>query len=204
MKEKQKGFTLIELLIVVAVISIVSSVLIFNHRDFKDEIAVSNDAHKIVLALREVRLSAMVGKEVQSGNLDLTERFNRNYGLYFNSQTANRHSFVSFVDINGNGRYEEISTVDCGSDECLESVSLEDGNSVKSICKLNEDGSGECSAQLQRVHIVFKRPLGEVKITFFPLDLNDADDLGVIINLESPRGIKKSVIIKNTGVFLVE
>lgn len=204
MKDKHKGFTLIELLIVVAVISIVSSVLIFNHRDFKDEIAVSNDAHKIVLALREVRLSAMVGKEVQSGNLDLTERFNRNYGLYFNSQLANRHSFVSFVDINGNGRYEETSTVDCDNDECLEIVSLEDGNRVESICKLKESGSKECPSQLQRVHVVFERPLGGVKITFFPSNLNEDDDLGVIINLESPRGIERSVIIKNTGVFLVE
>ncbi len=203
--ENNKGFTITELLIVITIISIVSGLAVFNYQNFKEETIISNDAHKIIFALREARLFAVVGKEVQDGDLNLTDRFNRGYGVHFSSRSNHNRDrfFVSFVDIDDDGEYS--GDIDCEHDECLEVLSLDGGNKVDSICRLKLDDSVECeSLETTSVSIVFSRPIGENKLNFNVDDSSLGDYKGAVINIKSPGGVERSIIIKDTGVFSIE
>ncbi len=196
--EGRGGFTLIELLMVLAVIGIISSVVIFNHRDFQDRIEISNDAQMTVLNVREVRVMALSVRETLEGGFE--DRFRRGHGLYFGTDDDDRSAFVYFIDLDEEGRYTDpLPTSDCSSAECVRSVFLQSGNKVAEICKLSDSGVYENCGEFSSVEIFFRRPSTDATITFSPAIGSD-EYRGVVIRLMSPRGTELDVVIEDTGM----
>lgn len=192
----QNGFTTIEMLAVIAVMAILSAVLIFDHRSFQDRLELSNDAQEVVFNVRDARVTALSVRETMDGEFE--DRFRRGRGLYFSTDQDNAFSFIYFIDLDGEDRYSyPSSTIDCGNAECVRSISFQGGNRVSDICILFEGGFEECG--FLSVEVFFRRPSTDAKITF-EMDSGSDNRIGAVIKLESPRGIKKDVVIEDTGM----
>ncbi|TFB07961.1 prepilin-type N-terminal cleavage/methylation domain-containing protein [Candidatus Atribacteria bacterium MT.SAG.1] len=94
-----KGFTMIELLIVIAIISILSSVVFLNWKSGEAGFALQNSAYKLSQDIREMQEMAMEAREMDCGGGDT--------GLSFGVQFKSSWSYyLLFVDCNSNYRQD--------------------------------------------------------------------------------------------------
>ena len=194
----QRGLTFFELIVVVVIIGIISSVTIFNYQGYRDSVELSNDAHKIVMAVREVRVRALAVRESTVGSFG--SRFQVGYGLYFSSEPGNEFSYIYYVDLDDDYLYEDTSTVDCSGGECMKLGFLSKRNKVVDICKLIDGGMVEfCHPNINSLNLTFKRPNTDAVLTF-DHPAGGLDYYGAVVKLESPQGREISVIIKETGI----
>lgn len=95
---------MVELLIVFAIMTVMSSVIMFNYSSFSANIDVKNMAYEVALSIRE---SQVFGLSSQRGS----GKYDSPYGTHFN---INSNTFETFIDNNSNGRYyssENIETL---------------------------------------------------------------------------------------------
>ncbi len=102
----QQGFTFIELVVVISIVSIISSVLIFNYGSFDANIRLQNLAQDIALRIKEAQTVAMSGAYATEYNNQPLDDMNvslnaPSYGVYFNFRddvTFLRKGFAFFAD----------------------------------------------------------------------------------------------------------
>jgi len=103
------GFTMIEIFVVIAIISILSSVVFLNWGRGEASFALQNSAHRLSQDIREMQEMAMEAKETDCGGGDTGSSF----GIHFKSSYNNY--YILFVDCNDNHIFEandlEIRTV---------------------------------------------------------------------------------------------
>ena len=102
----KKGFTLVELLVVVSIIGVISTVIVFNHKKFNDNLEITNLSHDVALYIRQAQVYGVSVKELKDISLTEEERFDTPYGIHFDIKLAvNNKSFIFFADKNKDGRY---------------------------------------------------------------------------------------------------
>lgn len=213
-RARQSGVTLIELIVVMAIFTLISSVLLFNYSDFSTNVSIRNLSQDIALTVRKVQTYATSVHSITNNTMD-TRDF-PSYGISFSlDETSgafepNKKRFVIFADIPDvpgglpDKQYDSDGT--CGSpavdSECLESFSITNSDSIVEICT---DATGCVS--LGSVDITFRRPVPDA-IICYKQSFNDECQTSSIsyvdLVLRSAKGLTRKVSVWNTGQISVK
>ncbi len=114
----QSGFTFIELVVVISIVSIISSVLIFNYGSFDANIRLQNLAQDIALRIKEAQTVAIAGTYAYDYSYDFQgDPIGQapSYGIYFNftdDSVFKQKGFAFFADRPINGSVYDTGTID--------------------------------------------------------------------------------------------
>ena len=220
----QAGVTLIEMLVVVGIIAMVSSVIIFNYSDFSTNVSVRNLSQEIALTVRKAQTYATSVRPIDG--TDLTSKTYPGYGISFATESdpvprdefiPGPRQFVLFADNffgpndPSRGAYNYLADHQCGDltdgNECLESFRITTADRITSICgrpsgRINPDDDCYSTAQ---VDISFRRPSPDAVICMTTSSMGTNCGIPyVIINIESAKGLKRAVLVWNTGQISVQ
>ena len=190
-KSFTSGFTLIELMICVAIMMILSSVIIFNHKGFNDNLEITNLSYQVGLALRQAQVYGVSTRDFKEGvGTSQADRFNTPYGVHFDitPNTGKPAEYIFFADADKNKKFF------AGTDVILETVAIGRGNKISNICK--KIGTiPTCSLNI--ADITFTRP--EPEPIFSVNGVLGTTISTVAICLTSPGGRYKKITVYNTG-----
>lgn len=157
-----RGFTLVELLVVVAIMTVVMSIVITGQNSFNNSLVVSNTAYDVALAIRSTETFGL-GSRVVSGVANV------GYGVDFNSSTP--AVFTIFADTDtapgesnchtpqsGVVNAPDTQPGDCvydASDSKVAAYTLGNGVTVTRLCGFS-NSAWNCN--LSSLDIVFARP----------------------------------------------
>lgn len=199
----QRGFTLVEMMVVLAIISIVTTIALVGQGDFNRSILITDTAYTIALSLREMQslgLSSRTFSTVQ----------NAGYGIHMASANPSAYTlFADTVDADPGNRNDystyclfgiagtpEAKPGDCvytaGSDGLVRSYAFTRGFTVSQFCGMSGVSrrcSTDTSPALTELSVSFVRSTSEPAIlarrngTWIPLTsaeiyLRSADGLG--------------------------
>lgn len=145
-----KGFTLIEMMVSIAIFTIITSVVIFNHGKFNSSINVTNLAYEVALAVRQAQVYGLAVKQ----DVTSVAPVEYAYGVYFAAD--NPKVFYIFADKNDNQQFDfDPSNDSCnGVKECQESIEI---RGDVTIGKLQTSTSGT-SQDTNHLTVLFLRP----------------------------------------------
>jgi len=175
------GFTIIELFVVMAIISILSSVVFFNWRHAEEGFALQSSAYKLSQEIREIQEMAMGAKEVDCG----TEKAH-SFGISFSKNTLPwfyPYSCFIFADCNNDGIWFP------GVDKIIKEVELEDN--VR-ICDTSP------SFWTLPLGVVFSPPDPSVSIFSSLLKYDWGTDAVITLRLDS--GQEKKIRVNKSGM----
>lgn len=211
--KKQSGVTLIELIVVVAIFSVVSSVLLFNYSDFSTNVSIRNLSQDIALTIRKSQTQATSVQGVTgSGSVRSYPAYGVVFSLEPNSTSflPNPKRFVVFADVipvssqTPNKKYDSDGL--CGSvqegSECLEAISI---SSADSLISIETDITNVVNTGT--VSITFRRPSPDAIICYIPSGQSDCIPQipsYVKLTFQSAKGLQRSVSVWNTGQINVE
>lgn len=230
--KSSKGFTLPELLASIAIMGIIMTVVIYNHRQFDSQLELTNVAYRVAISIREAQT---YGVSVKEFNDSSTRRFDVPYGISFYATNFNEPSYVFFGDSNPNLTdhslvYDGPVVTGCAggaSDECIERINLGAGNTIKKVCAYSSTplSGGEGAAcipsggntsglyqGINSLNVVFKRPKSDAIITAskvmngsnIPVTGATQPLSDMFICLQSPQGKNKAVHVSSAGQISVE
>ncbi len=187
--------TFIELIVVLSIVSIISTVTLFNFTDFSTKVSLQNLAQDIALHIKQSQTNSISGR--------LTEGFvggqPPSYGVYFNIDTPS--SFIYFRDLGSprnhifDGGCDDLG--ESGS-ECLSITTIESQDYVSDIC----NDSGLCG--YDDLSVTFVRPFPEPKI--FGTRSGTLEELtsGAQVEIVSPKGVNMHILVWPTGQISVQ
>lgn len=216
-KNKKDGMTIIELVVVLAIITVLTGVIIFNHGSFRSSVSTQNLVNDIALSIRKAQSYAI-------GVKGLGTEFNYGHGIHFSTATQNvsllppagsNKSMVLFTDISNNAtgvKYNYDGSNNCdtptSSNECKEILTI-DSNDIGSsdyISGFYLDGSSTKVSGI--LDIVFKRPNPDAVFCYYIQNANntavcnsDISSVKIEIsnNLTGTKKITKTITVWNTG-----
>ena len=167
------GFTLVEMMVVLAIISIITTIALFGQSDFNRSVLLTDTAYTVALSLREMQSLGLSSRKTATGVQ------NAGYGAYF--ATANQGSYLLFGDTTpvnpvpanclvGTANTPEAKPGDCiytpGSDVIVQTYTFGRGFMISKICGYDSAaGVKRCSddpvAPLSALNVVFLRSTTE-------------------------------------------
>jgi prepilin-type N-terminal cleavage/methylation domain-containing protein len=129
-KTKSSGFTILELMVCLVIIGIISTITIFQYRDYTTSIDLKGQTSDIALILRQAQVNATSGREVKPG----TDNFRKSYIVVFDTTTK---KYNLYGDTNGSGVFDAgddliaQNSIKPGYNLCI--TNLPQGNCVPSI-----------------------------------------------------------------------
>lgn len=213
----KRGVTLIEMIVVIGIFGLVSSVLMFNYSDFSNNVSIRNLSQDIALNLRKAQTYATSVQSLPNGAS--TTDF-PSYGISFSpnttvgTTTAYAKQVVFFADIPtgsplaSNKKYDYgagCGTPDVGN-ECIQRMTIATQDKVLEVCR--DVNSVEQCATAGVLDVTFRRPSPDAIICFRPVGygsdcaLENSSYAKVV--LESPKGIRRTVLVWNTGQIAVQ
>lgn len=173
-----RGFTIMEMVVVLAIITVISSIALLGQSTFNRSMVLTNTAYTVAFSVREAQflgISSRVFDGVQ----------NAGYGIRFLNDSA--HSYVLFADIvpavgtSGNpqpidicpghigGTGPEAKPGDCiqtNESEIVRTYNLNNGFYITRFCGREAVGGTErCSGYLSAINILYLRPNTQSIIT---------------------------------------
>lgn len=144
---RQAGMTLVELIVVLSIFAVLSTVAIFNYRDFQAKVDIKNLGSDIALKIVEAQKLSVNGVWNSSTTL---ANWKPSYGAYFD--TATPKQFLYFADLDNNDRYDGLPTCTI---ECLDKITITKDNYISRI-----DGYTGSTITLITTpfSVVFRRP----------------------------------------------
>lgn len=199
-----RGFTIMEMVVVLAIITVISSIALLGQSTFNRSMILTNTAYTVAFSVREAQflgISSRVFNGVQ----------NAGYGIRFLNDSA--HSYALFADTHpaaaGNvqsaelcpghavGSGPEAKPGDCiqtQASEIVRTYNLNNGFFIKQFCGTETSGGTlRCSGYLSALNIVYLRPNTQSIITGVRqgnrISLSDAT-----IRIASPDGFTERCI----------
>ena len=190
---RKGGFTVAEIMMVVFFTIILTSITLFNYKNFDDTVELRNQTLEVALTLREAQIFALSSK--QSGSTGY--EFRDAYGVFFDT-TISSSSLMFFVDNDSVGADYWFDATDfgCTDSECERVDTLRSGYKITDIC-VPEDTCG-----LDRVSIAYDRPNPNSLIR--RNNDPDLDQASAKIEITSPKGATSSVHITKSGQIYVK
>jgi prepilin-type N-terminal cleavage/methylation domain-containing protein len=205
---KKRGFTLVEMTVAVAIFSLVTSVVLYNHGKFNSSVVVTNLAYQAALAVRQAQVYSL---SIRADSLDgdyqnfATPVGYLGYGAHFgvgdDDDDEQNKIIYFFADKDGDLLYSNNKAEACntGDNECREEIMLQGGNSVKEICiTLNDDDEEKCG--ISSLDVSFQHPetnayiIADEEADYVMSDIRSAR-----IRLQSVHGNLRSVKVDKSG-----
>ena len=120
--KKDKGFTLTEMIVVIAIVSLIFSILLGGSKAYSEKLNLKNQAYNLVLYLRQAQVYALGVRGFK--NSSNPTNFDVSYGVSIDPISENKITF--FTDENSDGFYE--------SNENHEQYSFSQGIYINKIC----------------------------------------------------------------------
>ncbi len=205
-----RGFTLIEMLVVLAIITIITTIAVTSQSSFNQTLLLTNAAYDLGINVRQAESYGVSSRAFLSGGVSTV---NAGYGLDFTS--GNLGAYTLFADIARGGTIPSWCPVgsagtpdakpgDClyesGFGEAVQTYTFTRGFSLSKFCGLATGTQTTlCSgANLDGLDIVFIRPNTEAIMTgrkggtYWQLS-------SVIVYLTSPQGGMRCIRVSNAG-----
>jgi prepilin-type N-terminal cleavage/methylation domain-containing protein len=194
-----KGFTFVEIIVVLGIFAILSSVVLFNFKDFSSGIDLQNMSQQIALQVSSMQRKALSGQS--SGPLNVLglggSRWKPAYGLCFTdglgcglATGSDGKAFVLFAD---NGNDNEYSDMTSNSSETIDTIIIPGNDIVSNVCVY--EGT-ECNSK-PWIQVIYTRP--NVKPEFLAPSSNSGNIEGAKVTVSSPSGGERDVIIWKSG-----
>ncbi|MEK7107281.1 MAG: GIY-YIG nuclease family protein [Patescibacteria group bacterium] len=193
-KSGKGGFTLIELVVVVAIITVVTSVVLVSNTKYGGSVLLQNLAYDIALSIRQAQVYG-----ISVRGFGTTNMFTAGYGMHFDIND-NAH-YELFADADGNGLFSNAS-------ENVPPSPYVIGRNyrIKKLCAPAGTNFSSC-ASVQQLDILYKRPEPDAWISANGnsclLQPSNCKDSARII-VESPRGDVLSIVVDATGQISVQ
>ena len=180
------------------------TIVLSNQSTYTDHTALHNLADELSLTIAQAQAYGIAVRELTPGS----SNFSASYGLTMSLLgSGSNKAYLFFADRNDNLIYDGDWTCPIGgSSECLEKVNILRGNYIDSLCVVRTNGADQCGS-VSRIDISFIRPDTEAQLKFFNnggQSFNPPNMKGVRINLESPSGASRSLVIYSTGQISVQ
>lgn len=193
------GFTLPEALVSIAIIGIVVAVLLGNQTTYNDAARLTLQADELASRVNEAQVYGVAVKERTPGTAD----FSVAYGIAVSMlSSGSNSSYILFVDRNGNRKYDGTWNCDTGgANECIEKVTLTNGNYIDDLCNIKANGSYSCGGT-RRMDVTFLRPDTRANIIYYNesgTEYAPGDTVGERITLKSPTGLVRYMSLYLTG-----
>ncbi len=193
----QKGFSLIEVTIVVFFTVILTTITVYNYRNFDSGIELKNQAIEIALTIREAQVSALSSR---GSDVSDPDTFRYSYGVFFDDTHSG--SYMFFVNSIATSSFwfddSDWSCTSASGDECIKRYDLQTGYTISDICIPETD----CVTAQNDASVSFKRPDPEAVIR--DQDGSSTNLNSVKIELSSPKGKKKYIHVTQAGQIYVE
>jgi prepilin-type N-terminal cleavage/methylation domain-containing protein len=202
-----KGFTLIELLVVIAIMTIMTAVILVQHKRFDSSTLLRSLAYKVALSVRQAQIYGTSVRQFNTG----ASSFSYSYGVYFAksglSCSNGTSCYMLFADVNGDKTYNSSPT-----EEKVQLFNAGNGYSIKTFCARNSTTmvcanacpstvpvGVTCTASvITKLTIYFKRPNPDAQ---FQVDIAGTYS-GAYVQLEGPTklsGDTRGITITSTG-----
>lgn len=182
--KRNSGMTYVELIVVLAIFGIMSSVVLFNYRDFQEKMEIKKLANLIALQLVQAQKSAIAG-DLASGAIP---DWKPSYGLSFNTSSSGPlTSFTYFTDLDNNGNPT--------SNETFPDTVITKGNYISSII-LGSDSLFNNNIIPDPFNVVFRRPSTEA---LFYAGTNKIPGTSLDITISSPGGHSANIKVYTSG-----
>ena len=190
---RKGGFTIAEIMMVVFFTIILTSITLFNYRDFDDTVELQNQALEVALSIREAQIFALSSRQSGLSGYEFRDA----YGVYFDT-TISDNSLMFFVDNAGTDDHYwfDAGNFNCLDTECERVDTLRSGYKITDIC-VPEDTCG-----LDRVSISYDRPNPDSLIR--RNNDTDPDQVSAKIEITSPKGAIRYVHITKSGQIYVK
>ncbi len=185
------GMSYVELIVVLAIFSVLSTVVIFNYGGFQDRVDLKNLASDIALKIVEAQRAALSGKLPPTTQPPST--WKPAYGIYINQPVDNK-TFTYFVDLNADTYY--TAPPSCPSGECLENISITKGSYISEVTRCTNLTCSDSNPISGALSMAFKRTSSEV--TFYSNILLTGFDY-VRITVTSKKGSIAYIKIYRSG-----
>lgn len=186
-----RGMSYVELIVVLAIFSVLSSVVLFNYGEFQERVDIKGLASDITLKVVEAQKSSLNG----AWNFYADINWKPSYGVYFNSSDALdsddipfNKKFIYFVDLDNDNSYDGLST--CTTTECLDKIVITKNNYISRIDSYTDSIPTPITTPLS---VIFRRP--DSSAIFFPSGLFDY----IQITIASPRGATALIKLYPSG-----
>lgn len=196
-----RGFSLIEMIVVLAIISIITTIALLGQGSFNRSIILTDTAYTIAFTIRDAQSRGL------ASNVFSTVR-NAGYGVHFSSATPK--SYIEFADIvpsspdsqGGLCPNHVITTgpeakpgncVYSNSSEIVRTFTLDRGFAISEFCGKDTSGVKRCSGYLEALDISFARPDTQSVI----LGIRSGSPIGLTnatVTLSSPDGTAQRCI----------
>lgn len=225
---KLAGMTFIELIVVMGIFATIASTVLFNYRDFSENVNLKNLAQNIALQVKRAQTDAISGKlptlsinqqggtplgwkpsygiafNIEDGSTDVD---NKRFFYYFNKGLVTDTSPQYYEDMND---FEGSNYVTpCGSQpesECLEEIIITGGEYIDMVCFDFQDivPGDDCSTDgtsAEKAYISFTRPRSNAKLLITGTDTSHSN---VYIRMSSPKGRHKYISIWESGYISIQ
>lgn len=190
-KTSNRGFTLTELIVVMAIATIMMTVVVVQQSKWNDQLVLNTQTYELALMIRQAQIYSLGVREYPAGTGD---KFNIGYGVYFD-QTNTRYIF--FADSDGSKSY--TNNIDAN----LEIKTFTRGVTINDVC-----GNTRCffagGGPLNQAGIVFFRPDIRANISLLNNGGQSVDNPPIIITLQSPNGKIASVKVESNGQISIQ
>ncbi len=214
--------TFVELVVVLGIFGAIASTVLFNYRDFSENVNLKNLAQNIALQIKRAQTDAVSGRLPQlsvnqSGGTPIG--WKPSFGVAFNIEDpANAYKLFYYFNKglqDDSDYYEDMNDFEgggtylppCGSDlesECLEEIIITGGEFIDLICfefdtiEVDDDCDG---VESDRAYISFTRPRSNANIRMTGTD--DPKE-NVYIRISSPGGRHKYIAIWESGYISIQ
>jgi prepilin-type N-terminal cleavage/methylation domain-containing protein len=198
------GFTLVEMIVSIAIMGAVVSTILLNQSTYTEGARLTAQADELASRVSEAQAYGVAVRERSAGTGDFSIAYGVSVSIL---ASGSPNAYIVFIDRNGNQVYDGDWTCPVGeTSECLEKVSLTNGNAVDSLCIAKISGTDDCSAP-KRADILFLRPDPQAHITVWNSSgtvYAPTNMAGVRFILKSTNSLSRSVSSYTTGQVSVQ
>lgn len=208
-----RGFTFVEIVVVLGIFAAISSVVLFNFKDFSGGVSLQNLSQEIALQISNMQRSSLAGRQpfsLATGNAPIVIGQNGgawkpSYGICVTSRATGCSlqgaygpddtvtAFTLFAD-------DLNDKIFSGLPERLDVIQISGGDYIADVCVDEATlglGNGSCGQQVQQVIIVFERPNVSPEIRYGGSWAGSASD--VTIKISDGNGLSREIVVWKSG-----